>query len=65
MDELRLLIFLKKLGLLFVRRKLLVGRKYGLRRRYPHSYLELCVGLSFHRTHCGWNIRIIMVAATL
>src|ERR1700687_4729931 len=46
-DKPRLLVLLKKLGPFFVRRKLLVGRKHGLRGRYSHSYLELCVDFSF------------------
>ena len=58
-DPLPLLGLVNKLGPLFVRRKLLVGREHGLRRRDPNSNLELRVRLSLHHAHCGWNVRVI------
>src|SRR5208282_6595392 len=55
----RLLGLVKKLGPLFVRPKLLVGREHRLGRRDPNSNLELRVRFSLHHAHCGWNARII------
>src|ERR1700691_291658 len=58
-DQVYLLAFVKKLGPLFVRRKLFVGREHGLGRRDPNSNLELRVCSSHHHTHGGWNVGII------
>src|SRR6202453_2253749 len=58
-DQVQLLDPIKKLGPLFVRRKLLVGREQGWGRRDPNSNLELRVSLSLHHAHCGRHVGII------
>src|ERR1035441_8792468 len=57
--QVQLLGLVKKLGPLFVRRKLLVGREQGLGRRDPNSNLELRVSFSLHHAHGGRNARVI------
>src|SRR4030081_1876712 len=59
LGHLRLLGLVKKLGPLFVCRKLLVGRKHRLRRRHSHSNLQLSVRFSLHHAHGGGDVRII------
>src|SRR5450755_1324547 len=58
-DQVQLLGLVKKLGPLFARRKLLVGREQGLGRRDPNSNLELRVSFSLHHAHGGRNVGII------
>ena len=58
-DQLQLLGLVKKLGPLFVRRKLLVGREHSLGLRDTNSNLELRVRFSLHHADGGWNVRII------
>src|SRR5450755_1029772 len=58
-DPVQLPGLVKKLGPLFVRRKLLVGREQSLGRRDPNSNLELRVSFSLHHAHGGRNAGII------
>jgi hypothetical protein len=59
LGQLRLLGLIKKLGPLLVCGKLLVGRKYSLRRGHSNSNLQLGLGFPLHHPHRGWNVRII------